>query len=128
MTANSTTSPPQDMPVREDDVSPVRPTPPPRPFGPASPEVLRAYAHKPLLHRGEAVALLQGLTPPIPQFGNEKICYLDDYADVVQRFLQDCTARVIPVPCRPVELAAWALKLGVQLPEPFLDAINSPPD
>lgn len=97
---------------------------PPARWGPATPEQLVAYARKPLLLRGEAVALLQGLTPPTPQFGNEKIYYLDDHADVVQRFLHDCDGGAIPVPCRPLELCKWATTLGVQLPDPFCAAVN----
>ena len=115
----------QDGSISEEMQKAVLPNAPPMRWGPATPEQLVAYALKPLLLRGEAVALLQGLTPPTPQFGNEKIYYLDDYADVVQRFLHDCDGGAIPVPCRPLELCKWAITLGVQLPDPFCAAVNS---
>lgn len=92
---------------------------PPVRWGPATPETLEAYARKPVLQRGEAVALLQGFTPPAPDFQDAKIFYLDDFADVITRFLRDADTGVIPVPCRPQELVEWAAVLGVSLPSVF---------
>ena len=95
--------------------------------GNATPEQLTAYARKPVLQRGEAVALLQGLIPPVPAFGDDKIFFLDDYADVVSRFLRDCDAGDIPVPCRPIELRDWAAALGVPLLPYFVASIPARP-
>lgn len=92
-------------------------------WGPASPELLEAYARKPVLQRGEAVALLQGLIPPAPEFGDDKVYFLDEYADVVGRFLSDCDAGRLPMPCRPVELRAWAIGIGAWLPPGFSEAV-----
>ena len=93
-------------------------------WGPATPETLEAYARKPVLNRGEAVALLQGFTPPAPDFQDAKIFYLDDFADVITRFLRDADGGVIPVPCRPQELVEWAAVLGVSLPSIFCAIAN----
>ena len=100
---------------------------PPLRWGPATPETLEVYARKPVLQRGEAVALLQGFTPPVPDFQDAKIFYLDDFADVITRFLRDADACIIPVPCRPRELVEWADALRVSLPPAFRTGVRSDP-
>jgi hypothetical protein len=89
----------------------------------ASAEVLHDYAMKPVLHKAEAVAILQGFRPPLGAVGNEKIFYLDDEAGAIERFLVDSRGGRLPSPCTPRELVAWADALSFSLPAAFKSAV-----
>jgi len=91
----------------------------------ASDQVLEDYASKLLLNAGEAVAIIQGFTPPIWEYGDERIFYLDDHAESVHRLLNDGSRGKLPLPCRPQELVEWSATAGVDLPIAFVRAVRA---
>jgi len=90
----------------------------------ASEQVLTGYAEKNLLSKAEAVALVQGFTPPVGDFGDD-CTYLEDYANEIQRLLSDVRRGVLPMPCQPRELVAWSVTAGVRLPSIFSHAVDA---
>ncbi len=93
----------------------------------ASDQVLEDYAAKPLLNVAEAVAIIQGFTPPVGEDSDKRIYYLDDNAEAVQRLLSDGRRGKPPLPCRPRELMEWSETAGVDLPSAFVRVARAEP-
>lgn len=91
---------------------------------PATDDLLRAYAKRPVLLENEATAILQGLIPPAVGSEDEGLEYSNHHAGVVRRFCYDARHEVVAIPCTPMELVEWADRLRVALPGAFVSAVR----
>lgn len=78
-----------------------------------------------LLHKSQAVAMIQGFYDPRTP-SNDGYSYLDDYWGQVQVLERDVRRQLIVFPCSPMEFVTWALRAGIELPEFAASSVDRP--